>query len=190
MLRTARLLLREWRDSDLDAFAAMNADARVMEHFPATLSREESARGAERIRAHFEAHGFGLWALELPGEIAFAGFVGIAEPTFAAHFMPCVELGWRLAYDAWGKGYATEAARAVMRDGFERVGLDEIVSTTVPANVRSQRVMQKLGMLRSPLDDFDHPRIPEGHVLQRHVLYRIRRDAWRTMGYGRPPDDA
>jgi RimJ/RimL family protein N-acetyltransferase len=175
LLRTARLLLRPWRDDDLPAFAALNADVRVMELFPSVLSRADSDAQAGRIRDHWRDHGFGLWAVEVPGRASFAGFVGLAKPAFDAAFTPCVEVGWRLAAEHWGQGYATEGARAAVAHGFEALGLAELVSMTVPANVRSRRVMERLGMARDPADDFDHPRIPEGHALRRHVLYRLRR---------------
>jgi ribosomal-protein-alanine N-acetyltransferase len=173
-LRTARLRLRPWRPTDREPFAALNADPRVMEFFPAPLSRAESDAGAARIAAHFEAQGFGLWAAEVIGGAPFIGYVGLAVPAFRAHFTPCTEIGWRLAHDAWGHGYATEGATEVRRFAFETLRLPEIVSLTVPANARSRRVMEKLGMRRDPADDFDHPRLPEGHPLRRHVLYRLR----------------
>jgi RimJ/RimL family protein N-acetyltransferase len=173
-LRTPRLLLRAWRDDDLDALAALNADPEVVEHLPGPLSRDESAAMLERVRAHFEAHGFGLWAVEAPGGVV-VGFTGLSIPRFTAAFTPCVEVGWRLARSAWGNGYATEAARASVVDGFERVGLRETVSFTVPENTRSRRVMERLGMTRSEADDFDHPALPAGHRLRRHVLYRLPR---------------
>jgi RimJ/RimL family protein N-acetyltransferase len=172
-LRTERLLLRRWRPADLEPFAAMNADPQVMEHFPAPLSREESDAAAARIAAHFERHGFGLWAVEASSGAPFAGFIGLAIPRFEAHFTPCVEIGWRLAADHWGRGYATEGARAALAFGFESLRLEEIVSYTVPANLRSRRVMEKLGMTHDPSEDFDHPLLPEGHPLRRHVLYRM-----------------
>ncbi len=174
-LRTERLLLRPWRDADLDAFAALNADPRVMEFFPAVLPRAESDEIAARVRRAFDEQGWGLWAVEVPGKSEFIGFTGLSRPRFEAHFTPCVEIGWRLAAAHWGLGYATEAARAALRYGFESAGLDEIVSMTVPANRRSIHVMEKLGLRRDPTGDFDHPRIPEGHPLRRHVLYRLRR---------------
>lgn len=173
-LRTDRLLLRRWRPSDRDPFAAMNADARVMEHFPNLLTREESDATAARIDNHFEQHGFGLWAVEVIGVSPFIGFVGLATPRFEASFTPCVEIGWRLAAEHWGHGYATEGARAAAAFGFESLGLSEIVSFTVPANIRSRRVMEKIGMTNDPADDFDHPLLPAGHPLQRHVLYRLK----------------
>ena len=171
-LGTDRLLLRRWRPSDLDPFAAMNADARVMEFLPATLTREASNRLAGRIAAHFDEHGFGLWAVEIRDVEPFAGFIGLSIPAFDARFTPCVEIGWRIAAEHWGRGYATEGARAAMRFSFESLGLDEVVSFTVPLNVRSRHVMEKLGMTRDPADDFDHPSLPDGHPLKRHVLYR------------------
>jgi ribosomal-protein-alanine N-acetyltransferase len=167
--------LRPWRDEDLAPFAALNADLRVMEHFPGLLSREESDHTVSRFRAHFDRHGFGLWAVEVIGGAPFIGFVGLAVPAFEAHFTPCVEIGWRLAAEHWGRGYATEAARAAVDFAFGTVGLEQIVSFTVPANTRSRRVMKRLGMSHSPADDFDHPKLPEGHPLRRHVLYRLRR---------------
>jgi RimJ/RimL family protein N-acetyltransferase len=174
-VRTERLLLRRWRDADLAPFAAMNADPRVMEHFPAVLSREESDGRVERILAHFDRHGYAQWAVEIPGVAPFAGFIGLAVPGFDAHFTPCVEIGWRLAVEYWGRGYATEGARAALEFGFTELKLSEIVSFTVPANIRSRQVMERLGMTHDPRDDFDHPSLADGHPLRRHVLYRIRR---------------
>lgn len=166
-------MLRRWREDDKEPFAALNADPVVMEHFPATLSREDSDALAERIEAGFDEHGFGLWAVEADGE--FIGFTGLSVPRFTAPFTPCVEIGWRLARSAWGRGYATEAARASLEDGFGRAGLTEVISFTAVQNVRSQAVMRRLGMTHDPADDFDHPALPAGHPLRRHVLYRIRR---------------
>jgi ribosomal-protein-alanine N-acetyltransferase len=175
VLRTERLLLREWTAADREAFAEMNRDPEVMEHmFPGTLSRAQSDDLADRIQAHFGEHGFGYWAVEIPGVSSFAGFVGLYVPGFEAHFTPCVEVGWRLARAQWGHGYATEAAAAAMAYGFEAAGLEEIVALTVPANLRSRRVMERLGMERDADDDFEHPRLPEGHPLRPHVLYRKR----------------
>jgi RimJ/RimL family protein N-acetyltransferase len=173
-LRTSRLVLRGWRPDDLEPFATLNADPRVMEHFPAPLTRPESdAFVRERIVPHFAEHGYSLWAVEVPGEASFIGSAGLLVPSFEAHFTPCVEVGWRLAFEHWGHGYATEAAHAAVAYGFEEAGLAEIVSFTVPANRRSIRVMERLGM--TPAGEFDHPRLPAGHPLQRHVLYKLRR---------------
>ncbi|MFZ1429726.1 MAG: GNAT family N-acetyltransferase [Geminicoccaceae bacterium] len=185
MITTARLRLRLWREQDLPAFAALNADPRVMEHFPGTLSSTDSDAMAARHRAHLAAHGFGLWAVEVPGRAAFIGCVGLAVPRFAAHFTPCVEIGWRLAAEHWGQGYATEAAAAVLGHAFGRLGLEQVVSFTVPANLRSRRVMERLGMTRAPADDFDHPSLPEGHPLRPHLLYRLSRAAWLASRRGR-----
>lgn len=173
-IQTARLLLRRWRSEDRAPFASLNTDSVVMEHFPSTLTRQQSDALADRIEAHFLHHGFGLWAVEIPAVTPFAGFIGLSVPTFQAHFTPCVEIGWRLAKLNWGLGYATEGARAVLKFGFEQLGLHEIVSFTVPGNVRSRRVMEKIGMSHSPEDDFDHPLLIEGYPC-RHVLYRITR---------------
>ena len=177
-LPTERLLLRRWRDSDLDPFAALNADPIVMEHFPARLTRAESDAMVERIEAGFRTRGFGNWAVEIPGVADFIGYVGLSVPSYDTPFMPAVEVGWRLDHRYWGKGYATEGARAALAFGFREAGLSEIVSFTVPANVRSWRVMERLGMTRDPADDFDHPMLPPGHPLRRHVLYRLSRSAY------------
>lgn len=173
-LETARLLLRQWRTADLEPFASMNDDPAVMQFFPARLSREQSDALVARSEALFRERGFGLWALEVPGVAAFAGFVGLSVPRFEAHFTPCVEIGWRLARAHWGRGYASEAARAALGFGFGACGLSEVVSMAVAANQRSRRVMGRLGMTHDPADDFDHPSLPEGHPLRRHVLYRLR----------------
>jgi RimJ/RimL family protein N-acetyltransferase len=173
-IRSERLLLRRWRSEDREPFAAMNSDPEVMECLPKLLSREESDALADRLERHFDERGYGRWAVEVPGVAPFIGFVGLGYIDFPAHFTPCVEIGWRLARSSWGQGYATEAAHAALRHGFEQAGLEEIVSFTVPHNIRSRAVMERLGMKRSPDDDFDHPVLPEGHPLRRHVLYRIR----------------
>ena len=174
MVETERLLLRRWRNEDFEPFARMNADPRVMEFFPALLTPEETAAGMARGRAHWERHGFGWWAAELKETGEFIGFIGLAVPGFEAHFTPCVEIGWRLAAEYWGRGLATEGARASLRYGWEVLGLREIVSFTTVGNVRSRRVMEKIGMSHDPADDFDHPGIAEGHPQRRHVLYRMR----------------
>jgi RimJ/RimL family protein N-acetyltransferase len=155
----------------------MGKDAAVMEYFRGLLTSEESDAMADRIEAHFDQHGFGLWAVEIPGQVAFAGFIGLAIPPFEASFTPCVEIGWRLARRFWGCGYATEGARATLEFGFEQLRLTEIVSMAVPANTRSVRVMKRLGMIFSA--EFDHPKLDPGHKLRRHVLYRMRRSEWQ-----------
>lgn len=172
-LETERLRLRPWCDADLPPFAKLNADPVVNEFLLGPIGRLESDLAAGRIRAHFAERGFGLWAVEVRGEIPFAGFVGLSVPSFDAHFTPCVEVGWRLSRLAWGKGYAPEAARAALRFGFEELGLSEIVSFTVPENRRSRRVMEKIGMRNDPADDFAHPKLDAHHPLSAHVLYRV-----------------
>ena len=174
MIETERLLLRRWTEGDRERFARLNSDARVMEFLPQRLPAPESDRLVERIQEHFRKHGFGLFAVELRRERRFIGYVGLHVPGFQAHFTPCVEIGWRLAADDWGRGLATEGAKAVVRYAFDALGLDSLVSFTVPANVRSIRGMEKIGMSRDPAEDFDHPNLPEGHALRRHVLYRLR----------------
>jgi len=175
-MRTSRLLLRRWRDADREPFAALNADPVVMAHMPALLDRAASDAFVDRTGVHFDQHGFGLWAVEVPGVSDFIGYVGLAVPRFSAAFTPCVEVGWRLARAHWGKGYATEAARAALSFGFLTAGLSEIVSFTVPANTRSIAVMQRLGMTHDPADDFAHPSLPADHPLSHHVLYRLSAD--------------
>ena len=167
-------MLRGWRESDLEPFAALNADPVVMEHFPSTITRARSdSIVLERVLPMFAEHGFGWWAVDVPGVAPFVGFVGLQEPSFDAWFTPCVEVGWRLSREHWGHGYATEAARAALTHGFDVVGLDEIVSFTVPANVRSRAVMERLGMRYD--GEFEHPRLAEGSPLRTHVLYRLPR---------------
>lgn len=179
-LRTARILLRPWTDDDLEPFARLNADPEVMRHFPAPLDRAASDALAGRIREGFARRGFGLWAVELPGEAPFLGFVGLSAPSFPLPVprppSPCIEVGWRLARAWWGRGLAPEAAAAALEFGFERAGLAEIVSFTAEINAPSRRVMEKIGMRRDPADDFDHPALPKGDPLRRHVLYRRGRN--------------
>jgi RimJ/RimL family protein N-acetyltransferase len=172
MLETPRLLLRPWQNSDREAFHRMTADPRVMEFFASPLSRAESDATIDRIQAHFAQHGFGLFAAELRATGEFIGFVGLSRVPFEAHFTPCVEIDWTIAAAHWNQGLATEGARACLRCAFEELALAEVVAFTVPANQRSRRVMEKLGMAHDPADDFDHPHLPEGHPLRRHVLYR------------------
>lgn len=174
MLETPRLLLRPWQERDREPFHRMTADARVMEFFAGLLSRAEGDATIDRIQAHFAQHGFGFFAAERRDTGEFIGFAGMAHVPFEAHFTPCVEIGWRLAAAYWNQGFATEGARACLRYAFEELALAEVVAFTVPANRRSRRVMEKLGMARDPADDFDHPHLPDGHPLRRHVLYRVR----------------
>ena len=166
MIRTERLVLRQWREDDREPFAALNADPVVMEHFPSTMTREQSDSFVDFNVATIDERGWGLWAVEADG--AFIGFVGLNEP----NFRPGVEIGWRLARAAWGHGYATEAAQAVLAFAKDELGLDEVISFTSTTNLRSQRVMQRIGMTHDPADDFDHPRV-EDPRRRRHVLYRL-----------------
>lgn len=177
-LSTDRLLLRPWREGDLQSFAALNADPEVMRHFPNCMSREESDSLAARIHAHFAEHGFGQWIVERRSDGAFLGVVGVQHVTFEATFTPAVEIGWRLNQAFWRQGYALEAARAVLQYAFAHLQLDEVVAFTVPANLPSQGLMQRLGMQREAALDFEHPRLPQGHPLRPHVLYRITRMQW------------
>jgi len=184
---TQRLILRPWREADLPAFAALNSHERVMTHLPKRLSREESDEFANRISAHFDKHGFGLWAVEAPGVAPFIGFVGLLVPNYEAPHTPCVEVGWRLGFDFWNRGYATEAAQAAVAFGFRQFSLEEIVAITVPHNLPSRRVMEKLGMSHDPKENFDHPVLPEGHALRRHVLYRLPASTWRSQSEKQSP---
>jgi RimJ/RimL family protein N-acetyltransferase len=176
-----RVCLRRWRDEDREAFAAMSSDARVMEFFRISLSRVESDAMVDGIQKHFSEHDFGLWAIEVPGVAHFIGFAGLAVARFSAHFTPCVEIGWRIAFEHWGRGYATEAARLALGYGFGTLALPEVVSFTSATNHRSRAVMERLGMHRDPADDFDYPSLPEGHPLRRHVLYRLGSDSYFGM---------
>ncbi len=175
IVETERLILRRWTASDEEPFAAINADPRVMEHFPALLTRVESDALMKRAEEHFERQGFGPCAAELREDRSLIGFIGLMTPGFEAPFTPCVEIGWRLSADHWGRGLATEGASAMVQYAFTVLDLASLVSFTVPANRRSRRVMQRLGMTHDPADDFDHPCLPEGHPLRRHVLYRLSR---------------
>jgi RimJ/RimL family protein N-acetyltransferase len=169
-LRRADLILRQWRDEDREPFAALNADPEVMRYFPAPMTREQSDAMVDWASGLIDERGWGLWALEVEGAAPFVGFVGLNVP----RFMPdVVEIGWRLAREHWGNGYASEAARETLRFGFEELGLDEIVSFTSVVNARSRAVMERIGMAHDPSRDFDHPNVPVG-PLKRHVLYSIR----------------
>ena len=179
-LRTERLLLRGWSAEDRAAFAAINRDLRVMEFLGRPLSREESDAFANRIDAKFQQQGFGLWAVEVVGVSPFIGFVGLNVPVFRAPFMPAVEVGWRLDAAFWGRGYASEAARAALEFGFDVLRLDEIVAFTAASNMRSRGVMERLGMTHDPHDDFDHPLVERTSPLRAHVLYRVRASARRS----------
>jgi len=180
VLETPRLILRPWSEADLAPFAALNADAEVMAHLPARLAREESDALAARIARHFEEHGFGFWAVEVKSGPPFAGFTGLQHVGLDVVFAPCVEVGWRLARAQWRQGYAHEAASAALSFGFGELAQGEIVSFTVPSNERSWSLMARLGMTRDPAEDFDHPRLPEGHPLRRHLLYRLSRARWEA----------
>jgi len=172
-------VLRRWRYGDREPFAAMNADPEVMEHFPATLTPDESDAAIDRIEARFEEHGFGFWALEIAETGQFIGFTGLSVPGFEAHFIPAVEIGWRLIRPSWGHGYAGEAARRALTFAFDELALAEVVSFTSHTNLRSQKVMKRIGMTHDPADDFDHPMLDEGHPLRRHVLWRMAAEHWR-----------
>jgi len=183
-LESARLVLRQWHDDDLREFAALCADPQVMRYFPAPLTRVEAAALIGRVRGHFNEYGFGLWALERKDSGAFIGMTGLLNVNFDAPFGPAVEIGWRLAKEHWGLGYASEAAWTALRCGFDRLALKEIVSFTAQANLPSEKVMQAIGMHHAPEDDFDHPKLAVDHPLRRHVLYRITREQWLQTLHG------
>lgn len=178
-IRTERLLMRRWRDEDREAFAAMNADPAVMEHMQGLMTRERSDAFIDRIEATWDAHGWGLWAIEVPGVAPFVGYAGLWPADYVTG-EPMVEVGWRMIREHWGNGYVTEAAREALRFGFEEVGLDEIVSFTVPQNERSWRVMERIGLDRDPSGDFDHPNVDATAYPQlvRHIFYRLGRAEW------------
>jgi len=170
--------MRRWRSADVGPLAALNADPEVMRFFPARLSRAQTELMIERIEAGFERDGFGLWALEVRDGGELAGFAGLSSATFAAHFTPAVEVGWRLARSHWGHGYATEAGRAALAFGFEHADLKEIVSFTAVRNARSRAVMERLGLTHDQHGDFDHPLIAGAREVRRHVLYRMPAERW------------
>ena len=174
-IKAARLRLREWRDDDVEAWVKMNADPRVAEFLGRSYSRELSESTAVAIRRQLAEVGYGWWVVDVRGGPSFAGVVALQDVPFEAPFTPAHEIGWRFASENWGKGYATEAARAVLDFAFRELGWEEVVAITALTNLRSQRVMQRLGMTHDESDDFDHPRLGPGHPLRRHVLYRIRR---------------
>jgi RimJ/RimL family protein N-acetyltransferase len=179
-LESARLLMRQWRNEDLEGFAQMCADQRVMRYFPGTLTRLESAGVIGRIRGHFAEFGFGLWALERKDTHEFIGFTGLSTVSFEADFTPAVEIGWRLARSHWGLGFASEAAWTALRCGFGKLELEEVVAFTAEANVPSEKVMQAIGMRRDVGGDFIHPALPDEHPLRPHRLYRITREQWQA----------
>ena len=172
IIETDRLILRQWVDADKPGFAALNGDPETMRFFPKTLTADQSDELADKMRDSITEDGYGFMAVELKASREFIGTIGLARPHFQAHFTPCTEIGWRLHRDFWGKGYATEGARAMLNFAFEEVELSEIVAFTSPLNIPSIRVMQRLGMVSDPREDFDHPRVKPGHPLERHVLYR------------------
>jgi RimJ/RimL family protein N-acetyltransferase len=180
LITTERLILRAWKNEDVPPYAEMNADPRVREFFPSVLTRQQSEAEVRRLQAIYDADGFCLFAAELIETGEFVGFIGLITMTFAVPFVaqPAVEIGWRLSHKYWGKGLATEGARGAVRYAFEALKLHEIVAITVPANVRSRRVMEKIGMRHLPERDFDHPGVPVGHPLRRHVLYALQRDSY------------
>lgn len=188
MIRTEHLLLRRWRDEDRISFAELNADRSVMEHMQGTLSREASDAFVDRIEDAWNERGWSLWAVEVPDVAPFIGYVGLWPADFVTGD-PMVEVGWRLARAHWDHGYASEAAREALRFGFTDVGLDEIVSFTVPQNERSWRLMERIGLVRDPAGDFDHPRVDPIRYphLVRHVLYRLSRTRWESSSTPKHP---
>jgi RimJ/RimL family protein N-acetyltransferase len=183
-IETQRLILRQWQPEDLEPFAQMNQDPLVMEFMLSLLSKEESEKFITRAVAHLEKYGFSWFACTIKETNAFIGFVGLRVPYFEASFTPCVEIGWRLASKYWGHGYATEAARAVLDKAFTEWGLKEVVSFTVPNNVRSRRVMEKLGMTHDPQENFAHTKLSKDHLLSLHVLYRITKEQFLQKKMG------
>lgn len=183
MIKTERLILRSWCSADFELFAKMNADPRVREYFPSLLTRQESDDSIRYFSDNIEKNGWGFWALSAPSVADFIGFIGLqAVPEgFLPHLPSTVEIGWRLAHEYWGKGYATEGALAVLKYGFEELHLNEIVAFTAMGNNKSRHVMKKIGMTHDPQDDFNHPKLPEGHKISRHVLYRLQRQEWQKQ---------
>jgi RimJ/RimL family protein N-acetyltransferase len=181
VLNTDRLILRPWRDADRIPFAEQSGDPRVMNFFPGPMTPAESDALAASIASHFEQHGYGWWAVEVKGGDSFIGYVGIQHCDFPAPFTPAVAIGWRLGAEHWQEGYAHEAAEAVLRFAFEEAGLDEVVAFTVPANLASLALMERLGMEYDARDDFQHPHLPPEHRLRHHLLYRLSRERWQQQ---------
>ncbi|WP_068471039.1 GNAT family N-acetyltransferase [Candidatus Protochlamydia phocaeensis] len=179
VIQTERLILRPWCEEDIHSFARLNADPRVMEFFPAVKSEHETKEEYCRIQEHFAKYGWGFWAVSLREEPAFIGFIGLRFVDFIAPFTPTIEIGWKLAFDHWGKGYAPEGACAALDYAFEKLHANEVVSFTAVPNIRSRSVMKKIGMVHDPEGDFDHPKLSDGHWLKRHILYRITHQAWQ-----------
>ncbi len=178
-LRTPRVLLRQWKDGDLDQWVAMNADAEVRQHFPSVNTPELSLAEAMRIRAGIDQRGWGMWALEISGVHAFAGFVGLNVPAIEAPWQPAVEVGWRLTRDVWGHGYATEGAAAALNFAFTGLELPLVMAMSVTTNTPSHKVMERLGMTRWEGMEFDHPRVPADWPLKRHIVHRLTREDWQ-----------
>ncbi len=174
VIETQRLLLRRWRESDLEDFAAMNADPQVMRFFPEPYDRARTKELYDRIQEEFAQYGYSLYAAEEKDSGSFMGLIGFHWARFEANFCPCLEIGWRLARGFWNKGYATEGARACLEYGFSQLGFEVVNSFTAEINKPSQRVMQKIGMRY--LQDFSHPDVPEGHPLKPHVRYVIEKN--------------
>ena len=180
-LRTPRVLLRQWKDTDLDAWVEMNADAVVRQHFPSVLTRDEALAEADRSRGGVAQRGWGMWALEIPGVHTFAGFVGLNVPRFPAPWQPAVEIGWRLRQDAWHHGFATEAAAGVLEFAFVHLQLPQVIAMSVAPNTPSHGVMERLGMTRDLAADFEHPLAPVGWPLRTHFVHRINTATWDRL---------
>lgn len=179
VIETSRLILDQWSNKDIEAFIAIDQEPAVREFlYPNNIEKQDTLKIVDKIVKHFQEHGFGLYATRLKSENVFIGFVGLDVVSFTAHFTPAVEIGWRLGSLYWGQGYATEAARAVMAYTFDKLALNELVSMTAVENERSRQVMQRIGMVRDPADDFCHPRLPPEHPLSLHVLYRLSREQY------------
>jgi len=176
-VRTERLVLRGWRPEDRAPYAALRADPAVAEYLGGGLDRAASDAAIAAYEGHWAREGFGMWAIEVPGVAPLAGAVGLERVPAALPFAPAVEVAWRLHPQHWGHGYATEAAAAALDYGFGEAGLDEIIAFTTTLNTRSQAVMERIGMVHDPDGDFDHPALPEGSPLRRHVLYRATASA-------------
>lgn len=181
IIKTKRLELRHWREEDLEEFAKMNSDPKVMEFFPYVLNQEQTEKAIRTFQGKINDRGWGWCAVSAPGVSDFIGAIGLNITPTDVYPGDVVEVGWRLAHEHWGKGYATEGALACLEYGFEKIGLKEIVSFTTVNNLRSRKVMEKIGLHYNPADEFDHPKIAEGHPLRRHVLYRLDRDEWKEM---------
>jgi len=180
-LKTERLILRPWEERDLKPFSHINCDPQVMEFYPHLLNYDESAALMHKMIADFSLRGYGFWAVEKQISSTFIGYIGLNYWDLQMPFSPCIDIGWRLSSKEWGHGYAIEGATAALDFGFQIIQLEEIVAMATSGNIRSHRVMQKLGMKSDPQENFEHPKVPKGDPLSLRLLYRLSKQEWTLL---------